>query len=352
MKVPQRRTRGPDGLRRFAGRVAALLFMTGALGACSVNPPLNLSETVTSGAPLSVPDVPFFAQDENQCGPASLAMLLGASGIDLSPEQLSPGVYLPGRQGSLQAELMAATRRAGRIPYPLSPDPGAIIAELEAGRPVLVLQNLRVRTWPAWHYAVVTGADPARNTFVLNSGTTEGLEMSAPHFLRTWNWGGDWAIVALTPGELPARPDPQRYFKSVSDFEAVAGGETAVKAWKAGARQWPTNPVPDLALGNAAYAAGDLRAAARRYREGLSRNPQDPVLANNLATVLGEMGCARAGERVLAPFAARGGLEASWSDALNETSEELAAQQGEDPPSCSTTLHLPRETGSSNRRAQ
>jgi hypothetical protein len=314
--------------------VAALLTLAGALSACAINPPLDLSEEVTSGATHVVLDVPFFPQEENQCGPAALATVLGASGVDVSPEQLAPEVYLPERQGSLQAELMAATRRAGRIPYRLLPDPGAIIAEIQAGRPVLVLQNLRVRSWPAWHYAVVTGIDSGRNALMLNSGASETLAMSAPHFLRTWNWGGNWAMVALRPGQLPAQPEPERYFRSVSDFESVAGPRIAVAAWKAGAARWPQHPLPDLALGNTAYARGDLHDAASRYAEGLSKSPHDPVLANNLATVLGEMGCPRAGERILAPFTADGSEDPAWSDALEKTSHELEARRGEDPPSC------------------
>lgn len=308
--------------------------LAGTLGACAVNPPLDLSEEVTSGATRVALEVPFFPQEENQCGPAALAMVLGASGLEASPDQLAPGVYLPARQGSLQAELMAATRRSGRIPYRLSPAPSALVAELQAGHPVLVLQNLRVRSWPAWHYAVLTGFDAASNTFRLNSGDTEDLEMSGPHFLRTWNWGGSWAMVALVPGELPSSAEPSRYFESVSDFESVAGAQSATQAWRAGASRWPADPLPDLALGNVAYARSDLNGAASHYADGLSKSPVDPVLANNLATVLGEMGCPRLGERVLMPVAAEAGVDSGWADNMKETLHELEAQTGDDPPDC------------------
>ena len=43
-----------------------------------------------------------------------MAGVLGASGVDIDPVTLTPQVFLPGRQGSLQIELLAATRRAGR----------------------------------------------------------------------------------------------------------------------------------------------------------------------------------------------------------------------------------------------
>jgi hypothetical protein len=66
-------------------------------------------------------DVPFFPQEEYQCGPAALATVLKAGGVDITPEALAEQVYLPTRQGSLQIELLAAARRQERIAYELAP---------------------------------------------------------------------------------------------------------------------------------------------------------------------------------------------------------------------------------------
>ena len=65
---------------------------------------------------VQLSSVPFYPQEAYQCGPAALAGVLGAAGVAATPSSLAPQVYLPGRQGSLQLELMAASRRAGRIP--------------------------------------------------------------------------------------------------------------------------------------------------------------------------------------------------------------------------------------------
>jgi hypothetical protein len=323
----------------------ACLALSVLLGGCAVNPPISLSELEPSGAAPTSLDVPFFPQEEHQCGPAALATILVASGIDTSPAELVPQVYLPEREGSLQVELMSAARRQGRMPYVLSPEPASIVAEIRAGRPVLVLQNLRVPSWPAWHYAVITGLDPSTNTFVLNSGVSRNLTTPAPRFLRTWNWAGRWAMVTLLPGEMPATAEAKRFFEAAAAFEAVAGAEDALPAWRSAARQWPRDPTPRLALGNSAYARGDLQEAVRHYAEGLSLQPDDPVLANNLATVLGEMGCPRAGERVLAPVtAATGEGTVSWSEVLHATKRELASQPGEDPLFCKDAARPPVST--------
>src|SRR5215212_8494513 len=59
--------------------------------------------------------VPFFPQEDYQCGPAALATVLKHSGVDVTPDPLVSQVFLPARQGSLQLEMLAAARRYGRV---------------------------------------------------------------------------------------------------------------------------------------------------------------------------------------------------------------------------------------------
>lgn len=276
--------------------------------------------------PVLLASVPFYPQREYQCGPAALAGVLGAAGVATSPAALAPQVYLPGRQGSLQQELLAATRRAGRVPYLIPADPAVLFAQLHSGRPVLVLQNLRTRHFPVWHYAVLVGFDPAANEVQLNSGPEQGLVMAAPAFLRTWDWAGRWALVALRPGELPAGAQPSAFIDAVAAFEQVAGGAAAAPAWRSALRRWPAEPAPYLALGNLAYASGKLPVAIDYYRRGLQASPGYPALGNNLASVLGELGCPRTAAALLEPIKAVLGEDSSWLPAIARTLQELRGQ--------------------------
>lgn len=314
-------------------RVAGLA-LAALLQGCVANPPLDLSALSSRTEPLHLEAVPFFAQKAFQCGPAALAGLLGASGVPARPEALSGQVFLPARQGSLQLELVAATRRAGRLPYTLDPEPAALLAELESGRPVLVLQNLRTRGLPAWHYAVVVGFDARANTLLLNTGTTRAARVRAKEFLRTWDWAGRWALVALRPGELPAHPDAARYIEAAAAFERVASPAQATAAWEAARRAWPAQPLPYLALGNIAHAAGRLPSAAELYAAGLAQATGHAALANNLASVLGELGCPRRAEALLEPVAAAQQTGSAWDATLRSTLKELAARRGADGADC------------------
>ena len=116
------------------GRLRVLMLALALLSGCSLNPPLELDTLAPAGTAVRLSSVPFFAQSEFQCGPAALAGVLGAAGVATDPATLSPQVYLPAREGSLQLELVAATRRAGRLPYVLAGEPRAP-ARATAGGP-------------------------------------------------------------------------------------------------------------------------------------------------------------------------------------------------------------------------
>jgi tetratricopeptide (TPR) repeat protein len=233
---------------------------------------------------------PFFAQEAYQCGPASLAMLLGASGIKINPDDLAVQTYLPGRHGSLQLELMAACRRNGRIPYEISPNLEALVAELRAGRPVLVLQNLGLQSLPAYHYAVVIGAGP-EGKIILRSGSERRLEMDAAQFLMSWKRPGAWGMIALRPGELPAQPDPLPYLKAVNAFETKGNVMLAEKCYQAAITVWPENQAFLFALGNNYLLQKENSKAEGLFREILTINPHHVAAANNLAETFVRQEC-------------------------------------------------------------
>ena len=182
-----------------------------------------LSTPEQGGIPTRVDleQTPFFPQVEYQCGPSALATVLSASGLPVAPADLVPEVYLPGRRGSLQPELLASARRRDRLPYELPPTSDAIVSQLAAGIPVLVLQKLGAGPWPGWHYAVVIGYDVETQVFLLRSGTERRLEMPAARFLATWDRADRWAIVVLQPGQMPGTPDAGRYVEAAAALEAV-----------------------------------------------------------------------------------------------------------------------------------
>jgi tetratricopeptide (TPR) repeat protein len=314
-----------------AALAAALLAL---LSACVARP--GLREVLPAGGAPSVElaQTPFFPQDDYQCGPAALATVLAASGAAVTPEALVPQVYLPGRRGSLQAELLGAARRHGRLAYTLAADPAAFLAELAAGHPVLVLQNLRTPHFPVWHYAVLVGYDTAAGKVLLRSGRTEREAMGWRRFAATLARADNWGVVVLEPGQMPATAEPGAYVAAVAGLESAGRSADALRAYDAGLARWPGEALLWLGRGNAAYAGGDVAAATAAYRRAVSLAPASLAARHNLAEALLQSGCPRAAAREAA--AARGLAAGTPIESAVESLLERAgaAAPGADPATC------------------
>ena len=276
------------GLTKRAAQVSAL-FLIWLLAACGTIPP-SVSNYGPAPSPLELVDTPFYSQQQFQCGPAALMTLLTASGVETTLDTVTAQVYLPARQGSLQTEILAASRAAERIPYVLEPRLASITGELAAGRPVLVLQNLGVSWAPHWHYAVVVGTDSDSKRVVLRSGTDARRITRTSVFLRTWKRSGFWAVTTLKAGDLPADPDRARYAEAVAGLEQTGHYQAARDAWLAGRSHWPNDAIIRFGLANTEYALGNFNAAERLYLDLLSEDSSLLTARNNLAMTLVALG--------------------------------------------------------------
>jgi tetratricopeptide (TPR) repeat protein len=304
----------------------ALLLLVGCAGPSRLAQlPAELPERVELTA------TPFHPQTEHHCGPAALATVLAAAGRKVEPAALAMEVYLPGRQGSLQAELAAAARARGLLAYETGPSLSDLLAEVAAGRPALVLQQLGAGPWPYWHYAVVIGYDKARGQLLLRSGTDERQAMRASLFESTWARGGHWALVLLEPGTMPARPDPVRYMSAAAALETTGDPDATRAAYAAAARLWPQAPLPRLGLGNLAAAAGDWAEAERWYRAVLADDPGQAAALNNRAEALARLGCPEVARLLLQQGAVHVAADDPLQPVLQQTLRDLSAQVAATP---------------------
>lgn len=307
--------RPPPGSARAARRLASGLLLL-ALAGCAPLPP------APQGGVVQLVHVPAWAQDELQCGPAALASVLAASGVATTPDALKPDLYIPARGGSLQVELIAQARRRGRVPLLIEPSEAALIEALRAGQPVLLLLNLGLRSWPTWHYAALTGHDPARG-YVLNAGQAQAETMRRDRFLRRWDWAGRWGLSLHAPDAPPAYASPARWIAAVAPMERQAPA-LAMSAYRAAVARWPDAALAWAALGGSEAAAGNDRAALAALRRARSLAPDDAAIANNLASVALGQGCVDEARRTLAGIdAAR--QPAAVAAALEATAGEIAA---------------------------
>lgn len=281
-----------SGLCYNARRLVGVLFFAwAALSFADARPEPSAS--------LLLPDVPFHPQEDFQCGPAALAMLLNHAGIAVTPEQLQPQVYLPAREGSLTAEMLAATRRQQRIPYLVPGNLDAMLRELADGYPLLVLLNLGLSWWPRWHYAVLIGHDADRRELILHSGRERASRMQLTPFLNSWQRGGNWAMLASQPARLPRSADPGWVLQQGIALEQAGQDRVAAELYQAAVDRWPDVAELWFGLGNVAYRQALLQKAEFAWQQALQHKPASVPARLNLIELLLEQGRAEDARRLV-----------------------------------------------------
>jgi hypothetical protein len=286
-----------NAFNAIRGKAVPLLFMVFSLMlslmlGCSGLPPPSGSpisiRTIDSIAPRSLlREVPFFAQKDHQCGPAALAMALAFSGVSVSPDDISPMVFTPSLEGSLQPDLISAARRMGRLAYPIT-GMDALLLEISAGNPVIVLQNLGLRWIPVWHYAPAVGYDLTRETVLLHSGAEPFKEVDLKIFQRTWRRGRTWGLLVLPPERLPATAELEPSIRAVIGLEKAGSLRQASAGYRAIMDRWPESVAAHIGLANCRYRLGRLSEAEAVLREAACRFPREGSVFNNLAQILSE----------------------------------------------------------------
>jgi len=272
-------------------RIAASALLIGVLAACATPPETArlLAEPGALPVHAEIADVPFIPQEENFCGPASLAMVLSWSGVPMGQHDIAPQVFTPGREGTMRADMVAAARRNGRLAIPVETLPD-VLAELAAGNPVIVFQNLSFNWYPIWHFAVATGFDLSAGEIRLHSGLERDMRMPLETFERTWARGDRWALVVVAPDRLPARADEVAVLRAAAGLERAGRAAEAAKAYDTALRRWPDSFPARIGLGNARYAAGDIAGAEAAFRAAADRRPDAGTAWNNLAQSLAAQG--------------------------------------------------------------
>lgn len=315
-------------VRRLAGISLLAFFLHG----CALIVPQ--SEEMRQTRPANLPErvelaqVPFFPQEDYQCGPAALATSLASFNLKVTPADLVDQVYLPARQGSLQADMLAAPRRYGMVSYQLAPRFEDVLREVSAGTPVIVLQDYGVWPVPVWHYAVVAGYDFPKGELVLRSGVKERLTMPLGVLEYTWKESGYWAMVTVPPDRIPATANETRYLAAVSAMERVGSPEAARTAYTTFLKRWPGNLTAAIGLANAHYALGELKAAEAVLREAADAHPDSAIVLNNLAQTVSDQGRDQEAlgfiDRALA-------LNSPFAATVSETRENILRRMGKNP---------------------
>jgi peptidase C39-like protein len=176
-----------------------LMVVLGAATGCMSIGLDRVRADVAAGQGHLITTVPFIPQEEYQCGPASLAMVLRYHGAAVEAEEIARELYLPSVRGTLNLDLEFYARRRGFQARSFSGTLETVKAELRRDHPLIVFQDLGVAAYAVPHFAVLLGYDDRAEAVVLHSGTTAYRVLSYAEFERTWSKRRSWTLLITRP---------------------------------------------------------------------------------------------------------------------------------------------------------
>ncbi|HET8550194.1 MAG TPA: papain-like cysteine protease family protein [Bryobacteraceae bacterium] len=143
--------------------------------------------------------VPFFGQQKNGCGAASVAMVVhfwqhDAPGLQAeTPERVYQRLYRGDDRGILLSDMRNYLEEAGLRAFTLRGNWADVERNVARGRPLIV--GLKRRREGGMHFAVVVGVEG--NQVWLNDPTRrKATRMRQEKFARQWELAGRWLLLA------------------------------------------------------------------------------------------------------------------------------------------------------------
>lgn len=184
------------------GFVGAALLAGGAffvLGGCARDAGIRKemgpgpAARVQQGGAVVIPGVPFLPQEENTCGPSSLAMVLRFFGQDVRTGEIVRETRTPGISDVLITDLAEAARRRGFKAEVVDLDLVRLREKIAEGIPVILLVDLGVWVYSRPHYLLAFGVTPSG--VVAHSGREEGKVIPFATLDAQWAKMGRLAVV-------------------------------------------------------------------------------------------------------------------------------------------------------------
>ena len=250
-----------------------------ALTACVTMTPRTQPASPTAQV---IPNVPMQKWGIESCGAGSLSTVLQHYGDTTSMQEWD--ATLPKmRGGVLSIDMLLAARKRGFDAQLVTGTPESIGAELAAGRPVILMLRVidSVGTHlDFFHYVVVDGVDRERCLIRTQWGDRQGRWTTFAKLEKPWAGGGHAAILIHPRDELSDQLRAAVVLEDKGDYAAAA------KSYRDLLSRHPDSALLWTNLGNANVQLGRRGEAEDDFRKALDADPKSRDAMNNLAWLL------------------------------------------------------------------
>jgi tetratricopeptide (TPR) repeat protein len=266
--------------RRFRwGRTLCAPTVLLALTACVTMTPRTQPASPTAQV---IPNVPMQKWGIESCGAGSLSTVLQHYGDTMSMQEWDAALPKM-RGGVLSIDMLLAARKRGFDAQLVTGTPDAVDAELAAGRPVILMLRVidSVGTHlDFFHYVVVDGVDRERGLIRTQWGDRQGRWTTFAKLEKPWAGGGHAAILIHPRDELSEQLRAAVVLEEKGDYAAAA------KSYRDLLSRHPDSALLWTNLGNANVQLGRRGEAEDDFRKAVDADPKSRDAMNNLAWLL------------------------------------------------------------------
>lgn len=136
--------------------------------------------------------IKFYPAQKDQCGPASLAMVLSYLGFKLEPDQISKEIFSQGAKGTWELDMVIFAKKLGLKAEQYRGSIEDIKLKISQGKPLIVMVDEGIWFQRKYHYMVVVGF--TREEIIVNSDSFEWQPIKINEFLKKWEKTDFWTL--------------------------------------------------------------------------------------------------------------------------------------------------------------
>lgn len=138
-------------------------------------------------------DVPFYPQEDYQCGPASMASVLSYWNVRAEPDDIGKEIFSKSARGTLTIDMILYAKKNGFYAEQSKGSMEQLKNSVDSGYPIIVLVDYGISVFQINHFMVVTGYN--NDGVIVHSGKFPNRFISQKDFLSAWKKTDYWTLL-------------------------------------------------------------------------------------------------------------------------------------------------------------
>jgi ABC-type bacteriocin/lantibiotic exporter with double-glycine peptidase domain len=141
--------------------------------------------------------VPFYPQEDYQCGPASLASVLAYWDSNADPDEIAREIFSKSARGTLTIDMILYAQRKGFHAVQVKGSIESLRNSIDSRFPLIVLVDYGISVFQRNHFMVITGY--TNDGVIVHSGKSRNKFLPEKTFLAAWKKTDYWALLIKKP---------------------------------------------------------------------------------------------------------------------------------------------------------